>query len=361
MAIHTMHLRLPFPSSPRFLQLQDPDYRRFWLAAMLDEIAGWLLFAVQGWLLIEFTGRPEVVILFFALRMLPKMLIALPAGALCDRIGPLPVLRTARLAGALPAFIILAGALTGSLTIQVLMLSAAITCIAQAFERPAHRSLIPGYAPGSQMVAGVALLGTASTLSALASPLLFLALVATGGVLWALPVQAALAIASGVVLFHNRPPATEAIPAAGSVRNDCWAALRYLASAPGIIALIVLVSSPGLLDRLLTFLTPGYAEGQGEGTTGMALLFLAPATGALIGGSLLAWIGGEVRRLLPLALGSSSVAVVSVSLLATTQLFLLSLLLFLLLGAAKAAFSVAIMAALQRRVPDHARGRMMAF
>jgi hypothetical protein len=64
---------------------------------------------------------------------------------------------------------------------------------------------------------------------------------------------------------------------------------------------------------------------------------------------------------LPLALGSSSVAVVSVSLLATTQLFLLSLLLFLLLGAAKAAFSVAIMAALQRRVPDHARGRMMAF
>jgi hypothetical protein len=92
----------------------------------------------------------------------------------------------------------------------------------------------------------------------------------------------------------------------------------------------------------------------------MALLFLAPATGALIGGSLLAWVGGELRRLLPLALGSSSVAVMSVSLLATTRFFLLSLLLFLLLGAAKAAFSVAVMSALQRRVPDHARGRILA-
>jgi hypothetical protein len=361
MALRSVDLRLPILCSPRFLPLHAPDYRRFWLAAMLDEIAGWLLFAVQGWLLIEFTRQPQIVILFFALRMLPKVLVALPAGALCDRVGPLPVLRAARLAGALPAFVLLAGALSGELNLGVLMMSAAITCIGQAFERPSHRSLIPGYAPGDQMVGGVALLGTASTLSALASPLLFLAVVALGGVLWVLPLQALLAIMSGLVLFRNRPPAIDAAPAAGSVRNDCWAALRYLASAPGIIALIVLVSSPGMLDRLLTFLTPGYAEGQGEGTTGMTLLFLAPATGALIGGSLLAWIGGEIRRLLPLALGSSSVAVVSVSLLATTQLFLLSLLLFLLLGAAKAAFSVAIMAALQRRVPDHARGRMMAF
>lgn len=360
MASRSSVLPLPTRFAARFLPLQNPEYRRFWLAALLDEIAGWLLFAVQGWLLIQFTQSPQIVVLFFVLRMAPKLLVALPAGALCDRAGPLPVLRAARLAGALPALVILGGALAGSLSIDLLLISAALTCIGQAFERPAHRSLIPGYAPGERMVGGVALLGTASTLSALASPLLFLALVALGGALWVLPLQVALAVASGLVLFGNRPPAI-VTPRDGSVHHDCWAALRYLASAPGMIALIVLVSSPGLLDRLLTFLTPGYAEGQGGGTTAMTLLFLAPATGALIGGSLLAWIGGEVRRLLPLALGSSSVAVVSVSLLATTQLFLLSLVLFLLLGAAKAAFSVAIMAALQRRVPEHARGRMMAF
>ncbi|MGE0541055.1 MAG: MFS transporter [Dehalococcoidia bacterium] len=361
MVIRSIAPRLPFAFSSRMLLVRDADYRRFWLAAMLDEVAGWLLFVVQGWLLIEFTARPLVVILFFLLRMLPKVLVALPAGALCDRVGPLPVLRVARLAGALPAVVILGAALTGQLSVAVLMVSAALTCIGQAFERPAHRSLIPAYAPGERMVGGVALLGTASTLSALASPLVFLAIVAVGGALWALPLQALLAIASGLILFRNRPPAKHIASVAGSVRTDCWAALRALGAAPGIIALIVLVGSPGMFDRLLTFLTPGYAQGQGEGTTGMTLLFLAPATGALIGGSLLAWIGGEVRRLLPLALGSSSVAVVSVSLLATTQLFLLSLFLFLLLGAAKAAFSVAIMAALQRRVPEEARGRMMAF
>lgn len=347
--------------STRFRPFHSPDYRRFWLSAMLDDVAGWMLFAVQAWLLIEFTRRPALVVLFFALRMTPKMLVALPAGALCDRIGPLPVLRAARLAGALPALVILIGALAGSLSLPVLMLSALLTCIPQTFERPAHRSLIPAYAPGDRMVGGVALLSTASTLSALISPLLFLSMVAIGGPLAALPLQAALALAAGLILLYSRPPEPAMLARDSSVRHDCWAAVRQLASAPGIIALIVLVSSPGLLDRLLTFVTPGYAENHGGGTTAMTLLFLAPATGALIGGSLLAWIGGEVRRLLPLALGSSSVAVVSVSLLATTRLFLLTLLLFLLLGAAKAAFSVAIMAALQRRVPEHARGRMMAF
>lgn len=349
------------PLSARLRPLQCPDYRRFWLAALLDEVAGWLLFAAQAWMLIQFTQQLYIIVLFFTLRVVPKMVVALPAGALCDRVGPLPVLQAARMAGAVPAVLLLGGALTGSLSIHLLLVSAGVTCLAQAFERPAHRSLIPAYAPGDRMIGGVALLGTASTLSALTSPLLFLAMVALGGALWALPLQAALALASGLVLLRNRSPNPVPISRERSVGQDCWTAVRYLASAPGMIALIVLVSSPGLLDRLLTFMTPGYAEGQGEGTAGMTLLFLAPATGALIGGSLLAWIGGELRRLLPLALGSSSVAVVSVSLLATTQLFLLSLLLFLVLGAAKAAFSVAIMAALQRRVPEHARGRMMAF
>jgi hypothetical protein len=352
--------RLPLVRSHRFAALRVPDFRRFWLSGLLDEVAGWLLFAAQGWLLINLTHRPQTVVLFFIVRMAPKALVALPAGALCDRIGPLPVLRAARLAGATPALVAFVGALAGWLTVDLLLISALSTSLLQAFERPAHRSLLPVYAPGERLVGGVALCSTASTLAALASPLLFVGVAAVGGVLWVLPLQAVLAVAAGAVLLRNRPPARAAVAAArASMGRECWAGLRYLLTTPPIIALLVLVGSPGMLDRMLTFVTPEYAHGNGA--AGMTLLFLAPATGALIGGSLLAWVGGEVRRLLPLALGSSSVAVVSVSLLATTRLFLLSLVLFLLLGAAKAAFSVAVMAALQRRVPDHARGRVMAW
>jgi hypothetical protein len=361
-----MAIRLPLPGRrpsavPRFLPFQSLDYRRYWGAVLADEVAGWMLFAIQGWLLIELTRKPQVVVLYFVLRMLPKALLALPAGAICDRIGPLPVLRLARLAGAAPALVILLATLAGQLTIDILLISAVLTSAGHAFERPAYRSLSPGYAPGSLLVPGVALLGMASTLAVLVAPVVFVASVAVGGVLWALPVQILLATVSGAVLWWNRAPVSVERQSAGSLGKDCLGTLRYLASTPGLIVLMVLVSSPGLLDRLLTFLTPGYAQGYGGGQAALTLLFLAPATGALIGGSVLAWIGGEVRRLLPLALGSSSVAVVSVSLLATTQLFLLSILLFLLLGAAKAAFSVAMMSALQRRVPDHARGRILAF
>jgi MFS transporter len=347
------------PFVPRFSLLREPDYRRFWLAALLDELGGWLLFAAQGWLLTSLTHSPRMVMLFFACRMCPRLLVMLPAGVVCDRVGPLPVLRFARLAGALPAIVVLAGALSGQLTVDLLLISALLVSVAQTFERPAHRSLLHGYASHGRLVGGVALLGTASTLAALTAPLLLLTAALVGGVLWALPLQIALSVSSGLLLFRNSAPPLAHV-SRESVGKDCVATVRYIASTPALLSLIVLVSSPGMLDRLLTFVTPGYASGQGGGSAAMALLFLAPATGALIGGSLLAWVGGELRRLLPLALGSSSVAVVSVSLLATTRLFLLSLLLFLLLGAAKAAFSVAVMAALQRRVPDHARGRILA-
>jgi len=350
--------RPPFFSRARFAALRVPEFRRFCLSGLLDEVAGWLLFAAQGWLLINLTHRPQTVVLFFIVRMAPKALVALPAGTLCDRVGPMPVLRAARMAGVAPALILFVGALAGWLTVDLLLLSALATSLCQAFERPAQRSLLHGYAPGERLVGGVALCGMASTLAALASPLLFVAVAAVGGVLWALPVQVLLALASGLVLLRAAAPARAAV-AGHSVGKECWAGLRYLLTTPPIIALLVLVSSPGVLDRLLTFVTPEYAHGNGAAA--MTLLFLAPATGALIGGSLLAWIGGELRRLLPLALGSSSVAVVSVSLLATTRFFFLSLILFLLLGAAKAAFSIAVMSALQRRVPDHARGRVMTW
>jgi hypothetical protein len=179
------------------------------------------------------------------------------------------------------------------------------------------------------------------------------------GLLWAFAALVLLAAASGCVLLGIDDERTAPAATPRPVGRDCWVAIRYLASAPVLLALMLLANSPGMLDRLLTLLAPTYAGGQG-GNAGLTLLFLAPATGALLGGSLLAYIGGEVRRLLPLALGSSSVAVVSVGLLATTQMFLLSLVLFLILGAAKTAFSVAVMSALQRRVPDHARGRLLA-
>lgn len=360
----TLPLAAPFARlwrSDRFAALQGREYRRFWWAALSNDVANWLLFAAQGWLLIELSRGPEVVVLFFVLRIAPKVLFSLPAGALCDRYGALRVLRWARLAGAAPSLLIGIAAAAGRLSVDMVLISAVLTAVVQAFDQPGHRTLLHAYAPGRLLVGGLALNATAATLSTLAGPLLLTPVAATSSLLWIFPVQAALVLVSGAILLGNLPMRIAACARDASVGRDCWTVLRYLASTPAIIVLVLLAGSPGMLDRLLTMVTPEYAGGHhGSGAAGLTLFFLAPATGALLGGSALAWIGGEVRRLLPLALGSSSVAMISVGLLATTKLFLLSLLLFLILGAAKAAFSIAIMAALQRRVPDHARGRVLA-
>lgn len=348
------------PQCLRFPVLHERAYRRFWYAALAHNVAGWLLFATQGWLLLQLTDQPTIVAIFLALRLGVKGLLSMPAGAISDRVGPLPVLRAARFADALSALLILAAAAAGQLTVAVLLLSGTVAAAIHAFDQPAHRSLLHRYAPGDLLVGGVALSATASTLATLLGPLLLVLVASTAGVLWALPLHVLLTVISGVVLLGCRDPRRPAPTHTGRALSGAWGALRILASTPALVALIVLAGSPGLLDRLLALSMPGYAEGRSAGAAGLTLLFLAPAAGALLGSGLLAALSGAMQRLLPLALGSGSAALLSALLLTTTPIFLLSVGLFLLLGAAKAAFSITMMAALQRRVPDHARGRLLA-
>ena len=346
--------------SLRIPVLRERPYRRFWYAALANSVAGWLLFAAQGWLLLQLTERPATVALFLALRLGTKAVLALPAGALADRYGPLPVLRAARFADALPALLILAAAAMGRLEVAVVLLSAVLAAAAQAFDQPAHRSLLHRYAPGELLVGGVALSATAATLATLLGPLLLVLVASTAGVLWAFPLQASLTVLSGVILLGNRDPRRPAARTPHALGTGCWVALRLLASTPALLALTLLADAPGLLDRLLAIATPSYAAGRSADAAGLTLLFLAPAVGALLGGALLAARSGTVRLLRPLARGSASAALLSVALLATAPVFLVAVGLFLLLGAAKAAFSITVMAALQRAVPDHARGRLLA-
>jgi len=347
-------------ASLRFPVLRERSYRRFWYAALANNIAGWLLFAAQGWLLLQLTAQPTTVALFLALRLGVKALLGLPAGALSDRYGPLPVLRVARFADALPALLILAAAAMGQLAVAVVLLSAVLAAAAQAVDQPAHRSLLHRYAPGELLVGGVALSATASTLATLLGPLLLVLVASAAGVLWAFPLQMLLSVLSGVILLGNQDPQRPAARTTHARGLGCWVALRLLASTPALLALTLLAGSPGLLDRLLALATPGYATERSADAAGLTLLFLAPATGALLGGALLAGRSAAVQRLRPLAFGSGSAALLSVALLATTPVFLLTVGLFLLLGAAKAAFGITLLAALQRCVPDHARGRLLA-
>jgi hypothetical protein len=343
-----------------FAALRAPQFRRFWYATLVQDVATWLLFAAQGWLLLHLAPRAEVIVLFIVLRLGPKLLLALPAGAVCERFGALPLVRVVRVVGVAPSLLILGGAAVGELSVGLLLGSALLTSVIMAFDQPAHRTLLYGYAPGPLLVGGVALNTTAATLATLAGPLVLALAVMLPGTLWAFPAQALLTAGSALILLGSRAPDRVPAPASASVGRDCLEAARYVLATPALLALIVLVGSPGLVERLLMLATPGYATEQGGGTAGMTLLFLAPAAGALLGGALLAGVGTAVRGLLPVAVGSGATTALSVGLLATAPAFGLSLLLFVLLGAAKAAFSIAAMAALQRRVPDHARGRVLA-
>lgn len=340
--------------------LATHDYRWYWYASLTNDIGGTILFAAHGAILFRLDAGPSTFTLMLVLRMLPKAVLGLIGGALSDRSAPIAMLRVARFAGAIPALLCFVPYFGGALSVEVVLLSAALASVISAFDQPPNRTLLYRCAPGPLLISGVAGTNMASTISHLVGAGVFGAFIEYGNPVWLAPLSMALIVASTATLFKisvGREPATRT---ASSVGRESLAGLRMLLTTPFILALVLLSNSPGLLDRIGTLMLPDYAGNQADGAA-MSVLLLAPSTGALLGGSALAWLGGEMRRLMPMALGSSGVAVVSVSLLATTRLFVLTLVLCLVLGAAKSAFSVALNAALQRHVPDHARGRILSF
>src|SRR5829696_748224 len=179
--------RLAVPG--RFPALRAPAFRRFWYATLVQDVATWLLFAAQGWLLLQRAPQAEVVALFFALRLGPKTLLGLPAGALCERWGAARLLPLVRFAGPAPALLVLGAAACGSLSVGVILASAALTSVLMAFDQPGHRTLLHGYAPGDLLVSGVALNAIAATVATLVGPLLLALAVVLPGTLWAFAFQ----------------------------------------------------------------------------------------------------------------------------------------------------------------------------
>jgi MFS family permease len=65
--------------------LQDPHYRRFWLAGLCVNTARWMDFLILGWLVLELTDSPFMVGVAAFCRNAPMMALGLLAGVLADR------------------------------------------------------------------------------------------------------------------------------------------------------------------------------------------------------------------------------------------------------------------------------------
>lgn len=313
-----------------------------------------------GWQLYAITHQPLALGLAGLAQFVPIFILTLPAGELCDRVGPKRVLAVSMVLEGVCGAIFLWLTLTGIHAAWPFFTTLAIFGVARSLYEPAVQSTLPFLVPRDKLPRSIALNSSLMEAAIISGP-------AVGGIAYTLSPQlpylicivASLIAALAVLpLGGRRVEREDTAPLAGRIARVIEG-LRFVAKREVLLGAISLDLFAVLLGGA-TALLPVYARDiLNIGPIGLGILRSAPAAGAIVTALFLAQ-RGLTRRV-----GSSLFVAVAIFGVATivfglSHSFILSLVALVVAGASDQ-MSVYIRASLtQLATPDSMRGRVNA-
>ena len=371
-----------------FESFQHRDFTLFWLGALVSNIGSWMQMYALGIVVFGFRKSSFDLGLVNFLGGVPVLFLALPAGAIADRLDRrklLILIQVVLLLQAAALGVLYNTGLLGSndpvgSLVRVSLLGFA-GGVFMAFMAPAFQSMLPDLVPRRLLMNGIALNSAQFQSARLLGPLVAAALVLSGAGMgevfyvnaasFLFVIAALWAIRLRTGSGHGRPdagaePATRA--RSGSWRLDSWhqltAGLRY-ARGDRVVGVLILSTAimtvcafpymtllPAIVSRSL-----GHAGRELSRT--VAFVMAANGLGALAGALVVARLPAGVgrNRLIPFTLAALSLLLVAFAL---SHWLPLTLALSTLAGAALLASSSLTNTSIQVAVPGHLRGRVMA-
>jgi hypothetical protein len=320
---------------------------------MVSSLGGGMQLLLHGWLAVAWGHSAFFLALFAVARVLPKIILTVPAGIICDRLPRTRVMAAARTGYALASLIPLVG-LFGPAPIAWLMAGVVLAGAIHAFDLSSSRAAFGDIIEPDDMHAAVAVNKAASQVSSLVGPAIAFALMSYAGAGVALALSAALLLAGAVAIApvpsiaHALSDKCEQVTTGGL--------FRYLRESPAAVTLILAGIVPTFTDKVVALLLPS-VSGGGDGTVSMALV--APELGALLAAAILAVTPIRLGVHALVGLGALYAGLIATASVQSQQAEALVLALAFA-GMASAALNTTTHARLQRIVPAEMRGRVFA-
>jgi MFS family permease len=330
------------------------------LGTMATNTAFWMYQVSVGWLALQLMDSPLFVGLTGFVGGIPLLVISLPAGVIIDRYNRRTVLLMAQLAVMVVAgiFALLVG--TDAIAPWSTLILVAAYGTAMSFIFPTRTTIVTMLVERDDLANAVALNAAAQNACRVTGPALAGVLIALIGVAGTFAVAALLQILALT--------ATLQLPASTPVRTarggSAWASLtlglRIVARDAFLSSLILLAVATNILVMPYITMMPVFARDElGIGSTGLGLLLASTGLGTVAGALAVA----ASRRL-----GSWSIAQVVtaatfaglVLVFALTPNLPLAVVLLFAAGGMSAAFMAITQTALQLRVDDDVRGRVLS-
>ena len=341
---------------PRFWQglslLRRPVVARLVASNALMSLGAGMQLLLHGWLAVAWGHSLWMLVAFSGSRIIPKLLLTVPAGIICDRVPRARVLKLARAVDVAASLLPLAGFIA-PMPLVWLLAASTLAGAVHAFDLPAGRGALADLTEREETHAAVALNSAGHHVAMLLGPALAFGLASWPG--RPVPLLASAALLGIAALISPSLSATSRKEAAQPTPRSTAAFVRYLMSTPAVLLLILAGSAPGLLDRGIALVLP--SAGAGGAATGLALL--APEAGALLAAVVLAMSPvrlGVAAVIAGTALYASFVTVASQNR-HEVEILVLALALG---GVARLVVNATAQARLQHLVPAEVRGRVMA-
>jgi len=349
----------PSPGEGTFTVLRlNPAFRRLWMSTVSTTLGQWMQSTAIGWLALDLSNRSSFVGLVAFAAGIPFLFVSIPGGLLLDRFDRRKVLIACQATASICAVLLSIDVVTGYVVAWHLLLFAFINGSLQAIMNPAQQAIVPSLVSRERLTNGIALMSAGQNMTRVVGPSVAGAIIGFAGTGAAFFCQAIALVVALVMLLTTRFPemaARNAVTSLGSVFDGArivWGR-RDLRAIMTLISITILLVFP-----YLSFLSVFARDVLDIGPEGLGVLMASSGGGAVIGSIYVA-----SRKQQPTGRGFVVAAIAYgfiIAAFAFSPNLLVAVVLLIAAGFLGSAYVSSVNAALQSRISDDVRGRVMS-
>ena len=345
-----------------FKSLKTRNYR-LWFTGQIISVSGtWMQTVAQSWLVLRLAPRADQGIdlgLTLALQFVPMLLLGAWGGLIADRFDKRRILVGTQTAGGVLALVLAFLTATGTVRLWQVFLLALLLGFVNLVDNPARQSFVVEMVGSKNLPNAVSLNSIVMNGARVIGPAIGGVLIATVGLTVCFEVNAASYVAVIAALFLMRKGELHQRARTPRAKGQLREGLRYAWETRDLRDVLLVVLVVGALSYNFTVILPLVAKLSFHGGAGIySLLTSLMAAGAVMGGLIVA---GRGRRPNAKRLGMIGVGFgICILALALAPTLIVACIVIIPMGGLSIAFIATANSAIQLRVDDAMRGRVMA-
>ncbi len=344
-----------------FPAFESRNFRRFFPGQVVSMTGTWIQMVAQGWLVLEITGSAFDVGLAAAASTVPTLFLSLFGGVLVDRYPRRKILLWTQSAAMVLAFVLGMFAMTGHVTLEIILLLSFFLGCVNALNVPALQAFLSEIVEREHLASAIAMNSAIYNGSRVIGPAIAGMLISATGTGTAFLVNGFSFFAVIISLLSMKDKQKAPItPLAQHPLQAIREGLNYSWKHPVIRTAIIYIAVISIFAWSYVTMLPVIAKHTFHmNASGLGTLYGISGLGSVVGTVLVSMYSGKVDRLVFIAGGTTLFSLALIAFTFTTSLP--PALFFLFLGGFGLVAAVStISATIQGAVDDRYRGRVMS-